>query len=54
MPALAHVLSGKPDYEVTGGEVLLDGEDLAARLSRVGHLTVAQTLMAARFLRDEP
>jgi Fe-S cluster assembly ATP-binding protein len=25
---LAHVLSGKPDYEVTGGEVLLDGEDL--------------------------
>jgi Fe-S cluster assembly ATP-binding protein len=27
---LAHVLSGKPDYEVTGGEVLLDGEDLLA------------------------
>jgi Fe-S cluster assembly ATP-binding protein len=27
---LAHVLSGKPDYEVTGGEVKLDGEDLLA------------------------
>lgn len=25
---LAHVLSGKPDYEVTGGEVLLEGEDI--------------------------
>jgi Fe-S cluster assembly ATP-binding protein len=25
---LAHVLSGKPDYEVTGGEVLLEGENI--------------------------
>jgi Fe-S cluster assembly ATP-binding protein len=25
---LSYVLAGKPDYEVTGGEVLLDGEDL--------------------------
>jgi Fe-S cluster assembly ATP-binding protein len=25
---LAHVLSGKPDYEVTGGEVRLDGDDI--------------------------
>jgi Fe-S cluster assembly ATP-binding protein len=27
---LAHVLAGKADYEVTGGHVLLDGEDLLA------------------------
>jgi Fe-S cluster assembly ATP-binding protein len=27
---LAHVLAGKADYDVTGGEVLLDGEDLLA------------------------
>src|SRR5437870_3082244 len=27
---LAHVLAGKPDYVVTAGEVLLDGEDLLA------------------------
>jgi len=27
---LAHVLSGKPGYEVTGGEVRFDGEDLLA------------------------
>jgi Fe-S cluster assembly ATP-binding protein len=27
---LAHVLAGKADYEVTGGEVLLDGEDILA------------------------
>jgi Fe-S cluster assembly ATP-binding protein len=26
----AHVLAGKADYDVTGGEVLLDGEDLLA------------------------
>ena len=25
---LAHVLAGKPDYAVTQGEVLLDGEDI--------------------------
>ena len=25
---LSYVIAGKPDYEVTGGEVLLDGEDL--------------------------
>jgi len=27
---LAHVLAGKPDYAVTQGEVLLDGEDILA------------------------
>ena len=27
---LAHVLAGKADYEVTGGEVLFEGEDLLA------------------------
>jgi Fe-S cluster assembly ATP-binding protein len=27
---LSYVIAGKPDYEVTGGEVLLDGEDLLA------------------------
>src|SRR5713226_4951833 len=27
---LAHVLSGKPGYEVTGGEVTFEGEDLLA------------------------
>ncbi len=27
---LAHVLAGKADYDVTGGEVLLEGEDLLA------------------------
>src|SRR5579859_5939072 len=27
---LAHVLSGKPGYEVTGGEVLFEGHDLLA------------------------
>ena len=27
---LSHVIAGKPDYEVTGGEILLDGEDLLA------------------------
>src|SRR5215470_10315852 len=27
---LAHVLAGKEDYEVTQGEVLLDGEDILA------------------------
>ncbi len=27
---LAHVLSGKPGYQVTGGEVLFEGEDLLA------------------------
>ena len=27
---LAHVLAGKADYEVTDGQVLLDGEDLLA------------------------
>jgi Fe-S cluster assembly ATP-binding protein len=27
---LSYVVAGKPDYEVTGGEVLLDGEDLLA------------------------
>ncbi len=27
---LAHVLSGKPGYDVTGGEVLFEGEDLLA------------------------
>ena len=27
---LAHVLSGKPGYEVTGGEVLFEGDDLLA------------------------
>src|SRR5262249_20827809 len=27
---LAHVLAGKPDYVVTAGEVLLDGEDILA------------------------
>src|ERR1700742_444574 len=25
---LSYVIAGKPDYEVTGGEVLLDGENL--------------------------
>ena len=31
---LSYAIAGKPDYEVTGGDVLLDGEsllDLAAR-----------------------
>src|SRR3979409_99657 len=27
---LAHVLAGKADYKVTGGQVLLDGEDILA------------------------
>src|SRR5665213_3021896 len=27
---LAHVLSGRPGYEITGGEVTLDGKDLLA------------------------
>jgi len=27
---LSHVLMGKPGYEVTGGQVLLDGQDLLA------------------------
>jgi len=27
---LSYVIAGKPDYEVTGGEVLLDGENLLA------------------------
>src|ERR1700740_2807175 len=27
---LAHVLAGKADYDVTGGQVLLDGEELLA------------------------
>lgn len=27
---LAHVLSGRPGYEITGGEVMLDGKDLLA------------------------
>ena len=27
---LSYVIAGKPEYEVTGGEVLLDGEDLLA------------------------
>ena len=27
---LSYVIAGKPDYEMTGGEVLLDGEDLLA------------------------
>src|SRR5258705_11051004 len=25
---LSHVIAGKPDYEVTGGEILFNGEDL--------------------------
>ena len=25
---LSYVIAGKPDYEVTGGDVLLDGESL--------------------------
>ena len=27
---LSYVIAGKPDYEVTGGQVLLDGEDILA------------------------
>jgi Fe-S cluster assembly ATP-binding protein len=27
---LSYVIAGKPDYEVTGGQILLDGEDLLA------------------------
>ena len=30
-PTLAKILAGHPDYEVTGGQILLDGEDIAAR-----------------------
>lgn len=29
---LAHVLSGRPGYEITGGEVILDGKDLLSLL----------------------
>src|ERR1700674_6095580 len=27
---LSHVIAGKPGYEVTGGEILFEGEDLLA------------------------
>src|SRR5438128_10831511 len=27
---LSHVIAGKPDYEVTGGQILFNGEDLLA------------------------
>jgi Fe-S cluster assembly ATP-binding protein len=40
---LAHVLSGHPDYEVTGGEIRFDGKDLLS-------LSVEQRAVAGVFL----